>query len=361
MITKKRKVDHIRICLEKAVECYRRPFEDLVLIHSALPEISENDIDVSCDFLGQKVRAPLIISAMTGGHPDTKKINVNLAEAAQEMGVALGVGSQRAALEDPKQEDTFSAVREAAPDVPIIGNIGAVQLRKCGPEVLEILAEMIDANAIAIHLNFLQESVQPEGDRDASGIFEALRYAARGTVPLLIKETGAGIGHEIARELVKNGLKLIDVSGMGGTSWSGVEAYRAEEAGDIESMELGKLFWNWGIPTPASIVECLSAGADVVASGGIRSGIDAAKSIALGASMTGIALPLLSPATKSSDEVVKVLKTYVRALKISMFLTGCRNIHELQCAPLVVLGSTKDWLNQRGFDIKKYSIVRELA
>jgi isopentenyl-diphosphate Delta-isomerase len=359
--TTKRKMDHIRICLEEAVESLQRPFEDILLIHKALPELNESDIDISCGFLGKKLEAPIIICGMTGGHPDTKKINVNLAQAAQQMGVALGIGSQRAALEDPEQEATFSVVRDVAPDVPIIGNIGAVQLRQNGPEVLEILAEMIGADAMAVHLNFLQESIQPEGDRDAAGILEALASAARGSIPLFVKETGAGIGHEVARELVKCGLRIIDVSGLGGTSWSGVEACRAEEIGDTDSFELGKLFWNWGISTPACVVECLSAGAEVIASGGIRNGIDAAKSIALGASMTGLALPLLTPATKSSDEVIKVLKPYIRALRISMFLTGCRSIRELQCAPLIISGSTKNWLIQRGFDLRKYAIAREVA
>ena len=154
-------MDHIRICLEKDVESKYRPFDDVVLIHKALPEIDESEINTSCSFLGKKINAPIIISAMTGGHPDTKEINLNLATAAQEMGIAMGVGSQRAALEDPVQIDTFSAVRDIAPDIPIIGNIGGVQLQRSGPEVIERLAEMIDADAIAIHLNFLQESIQP--------------------------------------------------------------------------------------------------------------------------------------------------------------------------------------------------------
>lgn len=361
MTTARRKLDHIRICLEKTVECRERPFEDLVLVHRAIPEMNANEIDISCRFLGRRLEAPMIISAMTGGHPATRKINVNLARAAQEMGVALGVGSQRAALEDLDQEHTFSAVREAAPDVPIIGNIGAVQLRQSGHKVLETLADMIDADAIAVHLNFLQECIQPEGDRDAKEVLEVVRSAACGDIPLIIKETGSGISNEVARDLVKAGISIIDVSGSGGTSWSGVEAYRAEESGDMESLEMGRLFWNWGIPTPVSVVECLSAGAEVIASGGIRSGMDAAKSIALGASIAGAALPLLTPATKGSEEVTKALKAYVRALKISMFLTGSRNIKELQSAPLIILGKTREWLDQRGFDIRKFSFQKELA
>lgn len=361
--TAKRKLDHIRISLDRTVESGLRPFDDIVLVHRALPELDEAKIDMSCSFLGKRLKAPIIISAMTGGHPDTRDINVRLAQAAQEMGVALGIGSQRAALEDPSQVETFSVVREAAPDVPIVGNIGAAQLRTLGPEALDRLAEMIDADAMAVHLNFLQESVQPEGDRDASFVLEAIRSAASGSgrVPIIIKETGAGISREVASELVAAGVKIIDVSGVGGTSWSGVEAYRAEEAGDLESLEMGRLFWGWGIPTPVSIVESASARADVIASGGVRSGIDVAKSLALGASLAGAALPFLAPATRDSGEVVKALKAFVRGIKISMFLTGCESLQDLRGSPLIVLGKTKEWLEQRGYDTKKFSIYRELA
>lgn len=361
MSTSSRKMDHIRICLEKQVESGIRPFDDLVLVHRALPEIDESEIDTSCSFFGRRLDFPLIISAMTGGHPDTKDINVRLAEAAQEMKVALGIGSQRAALEDPAQVETFSAVRDAAPDVPIIGNIGAVQLCKSGPEVLERLAEMVDADAIAVHLNFLQESIQPEGDREASGVIDAIKSAAKGSVPIMVKETGAGISREAASQLVEAGAKIIDVSGVGGTSWSGVEAYRAENAEDPESFQMGRLFWSWGVPTPASIVECASAGAQVVASGGIRSGIDVAKSLAIGASMAATALPLLGPATTDTAEVVKSLRGFERALRISMFLTGSKDLSKLKSAPLVIRGETREWLEERGYDTKKFSIYRELA
>ncbi|NPV61141.1 MAG: type 2 isopentenyl-diphosphate Delta-isomerase [Methanotrichaceae archaeon] len=359
MTTSRRKLDHIRICLEKPVEASSRPFEDVLLIHRALPEICEGEIETSCRFLGYRLKAPIIITGMTGGHPDTREINLNLARAAQEMGLAMGVGSQRAALEDPRQVETFSLVRDAAPDVPIIGNIGAVQLQRSGPKVLERLAEMIEADAIAVHLNFLQESVQPEGDRDAKGVIEALSSASDGGIPIIVKETGAGISREAAEDLISAGVKIMDVSGTGGTSWSGVEAYRGEEAGDTESARMGRLFWEWGIPTPASIVECRSAGAQVIGSGGVRSGLDVARCLALGGSMAGIALPLLYPATKSKEDTVAVLKDFVRALRTAMFLTGCRNIPDLQKSPLVILGKTREWLEQRGFDTRKFSAYRE--
>jgi len=360
LTTSSRKLDHIRVCLEKPVEAENRPFEDLTLLHRALPEIDEADIDTSCQFLGRKLKAPLMISAMTGGHPDVLPINVRLAEAASELGIALGVGSQRAALEDRRLEDTFSAVRDAAPDIPIIGNIGAVQLKRSGPEILERLAEMIDADAIAVHLNFLQESIQPEGDKDAGGVLEALRSAAKGSVPIMVKETGAGISREVAQDLLSAGVKMIDVSGVGGLSWAGVESFRAAEVGDDGLEQMGRLFESWGVPTPVSIVECKAAGAFVISSGGVRSGLDAAKSLALGASLAGAALPFLRPATKDKEAVVRVMNAYICALRITMFLTGCKEVPQLARVPLVVLGRTREWLQARGFDLRTFSVYREL-
>lgn len=364
MSTSSRKIDHIRICLESPVESREtasRPFDDLVFVHRALPEIDEEDIDTSCRFLGKRLSAPLMISAMTGGHPSVKRINENLAKAASELGLAMGVGSQRAALEDGRLRDTFSVVRDAAPDIPLVGNIGAVQLKRSGPGILDQLAEMIDADAIAVHLNFLQESIQPEGDRDAFGVAGALREVAKGPVPIIVKETGAGISRETAASLADAGVKMIDVSGQGGLSWAGVETYRAAEIGDSELEEMGRLFWGWGIPTPVSIVECRSAGLDVISSGGIRSGLDVAKSLSLGAGLAGIALPMLKPATKDAESVIKALSPYLRALRICMFLTGCRRVGELEGVPLVVLGRTREWLEARGYDLREFSAYRELT
>ena len=361
MTTSSRKLDHIRICLDHEVDAKSRPFEDIVLMHKAMPEIDEADIDTSCRFLGRKLNAPLMISAMTGGHPATKEINIRLGMAAFQMGIAIGVGSQRAALEDRSLEDTFSAVRDVAPDIPIIGNIGAVQLKRSGPQIIERLAEMIDADAIAIHLNFLQESIQPEGDKDACGVLDAIRSASCGSVPLMVKETGAGITAEVARSLVDAGVKMIDVSGVGGLSWAGVETFRASEVGDEGLEQMGRLFESWGIPTPVSIVECRSAGATVISSGGVRSGLDVARSLAMGASLAGASLPFLKPATENKEAVVKVIGSYIRSLRISMFLTGCRDVSQLARIPLVVLGRTREWLQARNFDLNTFSNYRELA
>ncbi len=364
MTTSSRKIDHIRICLDNPVESEGtepRAFDDLVLVHKALPEIDEADIDTSCRFLGKELSAPLMICAMTGGHPSVKKINENLAIAASELGIAMGVGSQRAALEDGSLKDSFSVVRDAAPDIPLVGNIGAVQLKRSGPGIIDQLAEMIDADAIAVHLNFLQESIQPEGDRDACGVIQAIGEAAKGHVPIIVKETGAGISRETASCLAQAGVKIIDVSGQGGLSWSGVETYRAAELGDDGLEEMGRLFWSWGIPTPVSIVECRLAGLDVISSGGIRNGLDVARSLSLGASLAGTALPLLKPATKDARSVVRAMSPYLRALRICMFLTGCKRPEELKRVPLVVLGRTREWLEARGYDLREFSAYRELT
>jgi isopentenyl-diphosphate delta-isomerase len=220
---------------------------------------------------------------------------------------------------------------------------------------------MIDADAVAVHLNFLQECIQPEGERLGLGVIDAIRSASQAGVPIIVKETGCGICREDALALMDAGCRIIDVGGVGGTSFAGVEAYRAEEEGDIDTFQLGRSFWDWGIPTPVSVVECASAGVEVISSGGVRSGIDVAKSLALGASMAGVALPMLSPATKSAYEVKKLLHIYIRALEISMFLTGRRCISELRCAPIIVGGEVRVILEERGFDTKKFAKEREMA
>jgi len=344
MSTSSRKLDHIRICLNQKVETTGRPFEDIVLLHRAMPEIDEVDIDTSCYFLGKKIAAPLMICAMTGGHPATKEINLRLGQAASETGIAIGVGSQRAALEDRTLEETFSVVRDAAPDVPVIGNIGAVQLKRSGPEILETLAGMIDADAVAIHLNFLQESIQPEGDRDGAGVLDAIKSAAKGPVPIIVKETGAGISAEVAHDLVSAGVKMIDVSGTGGLSWAGVEAFRAAETEDGNLEEMGRLMEFWGIPTPASIVECRSAGAYVISSGGVRSGLDVAKAITLGATLCGIALPLLKPAMKGENELKRTVTDFCDELRVAMFLSGARNPEELGERRPYITGRTQQMM-----------------
>jgi len=362
MTTSDRKIEHLLLCVEKDVEAHRTHyglrasgFDDVELVHNCLPEINKNNLDLEIEFLGKKLNAPLLIASMTGGHPDTKAVNAALAGAAEELGIGIGVGSQRAAIEDPELEDSFRIVREKAPHAFIYGNVGAAQLNEFGIEGLERAVEMIDADAMAIHLNFLQEAIQPEGNVDASGCLMSIKKICRElSVPVIIKETTAGIARPQATAICDAGAAAIDVGGLGGTSWAGVETYRAQKRGDILSDYIGKEFWNWGIPTAVSIVES-SISIPVVATGGVRSGIDVAKSIALGASLCGIALPLVAPALKGEREVVDKLTVIIEELKVAMFLSGCRTVEELRDVPVVITGKTMEFLHQRGFETNKFA------
>lgn len=259
-----------------------------------------------------------MIASITGGHPDTISVNSALAAAAEELGVGIGVGSQRAAIDDPAQEESFKVVREKAPNAFVYGNVGAAQIREYGIDGVEKLVEMIDADALAIHLNFLQEAIQPEGDRDATGCLDMIREicSALGT-PVIIKETGAGISREDAILLQKAGVSAIDVGGAGGTSWAGVEVYRARESGDSASENLGELFWDFGIPTVASIIES-RVSLPIIATGGVRTGLDIAKSIALGANAASAALPFVGPALEGKN-------------RLSVSFPACWMSSELRC------------------------------
>jgi isopentenyl-diphosphate delta-isomerase len=362
MTTSDRKIEHLLLCVEKDVEAHKIPlgrrssgFDDIYLVHNCLPEIDKRSLDLEMEFLGKKLNAPLLIASMTGGHPDTRAVNSTLAGAAEEFGIGIGVGSQRAAIEDPELEDSFRIVRDKAPDVFIYGNVGAAQLNEFGIEGLERAVEMIGADAMAIHLNFLQEAIQPEGNIDAKGCLDAVKKICNElSVPVIVKETGAGISHSRAVAICEAGASAIDVGGLGGTSWAGVETYRAQKRGDLLSYHIGKQFWNWGIPTAASIVES-SITVPVVATGGIRSGIDVAKSIAIGASLCGVALPLVAPALKGQKDVVEKLTLMIEELKAAMFLCGCRTVEEIGKAPVVITGNTKEYLDQRGFDTAMFA------
>ncbi len=362
MTTSERKIEHLLLCVEKNVEAHRTHyglrasgFDDVDLIHNCLPEINKKNLDLEIEFLGKKLQAPLLIASMTGGHPDTKTINATLAGAAEELGIGIGVGSQRAAIEDPALEDSFRIVRDKAPNAFIHGNVGASQLNEFGIEGLERAVDMIGADAMAIHLNFLQEAIQPEGDVDATGCLTAIKKVCNElSVPVIVKETGAGFSYPQALSICDSGAAAIDIGGLGGTSWAGVETYRAQKRGDLISEHLGKQFWNWGIPTVVSIVES-SISIPIVATGGVRSGIDVAKSIALGASLCGVALPLVAPALKGQKDVVEKLTLIIEELNVAMFLCGCRTIEELGNASVVITGKTREFLEQRGFETGKFA------
>jgi isopentenyl-diphosphate delta-isomerase len=348
--TEQRKAEHVNIILQENVSAEYNYWNDVRLVHNALPEIDLDDIDLGVKFLGKRLEAPLIISSMTGGFGMGKAINANLAKAAAEVGVAMGVGSQRAALEKPDLVPTYAVVKDHG--VPLIlANLGAPQLvpqegkRAYGPADAKKAMEMIDADALIIHLNFLQEVVQPEGDRRAKGCLAAIRSLA-GKFPVMAKETGAGISAETAGRLKEAGVRAIDVGGLGGTSFSAVEHYRARKEASTLKERLGATFWNWGIPTPASII-LADVGLPLVATGGVRSGLDAAKGIALGATMAGMAKPMLEAAKVSADAVVTELRAVIEELKAAMFLTGSTSIAELQDRPVIVSPPTASWLESR--------------
>jgi len=342
-----RKLEHLLLCKNCNVE-YRKKtgFEEVELVHKALPEVNMGEIDLSVDLLGKKLDSPFIISAITGGHPAAKQINRELARAANILNIGMGVGSQRAAVTNPELVSTYTVVREEAPSAFLIGNIGCQQI-----ELAEKSVEMIDADALAVHLNPLQESIQPEGDVDATGHVDAINEMTQNLeIPIIAKETGAGIKAQDAITLEKAGVSAIDVAGAGGTSWAAVETYRAQDR------TMGNAFWDWGIPTAASTVEvCQSVNIPVISSGGIRSGLDAAKALALGANAVGIALPLLKEAYSGYQAVVNKINKYNEELRVAMFLVGASNIAELGKSDLVIKGETKEWLNERGFETNIYA------
>lgn len=345
-----RKSDHIKISLEKDVS-YRKStwLEYVELVHQAAPEIDPEDIQTETVFLGRRFSHPFIIESMTGGTAEAERINANLGEASSVFKVPMGVGSQRAGIAKPETVYTFKAAREHGPDAFLIGNIGAVQLVENGVEMGVKAVEMIEADALAVHLNPLQEIVQPDGKarfRNLIKMLEKLRNEL--SVPIILKEIGCGLSREVVAMADEVGVDAFDVAGSGGTNWTMIEMIRAEEMRDIEKKALAEVFLEWGIPTAAAVMEAVDATTKpVIASGGLRTGLDAAKAIALGASMTGLARPFLEPATKSVEDVLATLRRLSNQLKTSMFLTGCRSVDELKLAPKVVLGPLREWAAQR--------------
>ncbi|MEN2974489.1 MAG: type 2 isopentenyl-diphosphate Delta-isomerase [Candidatus Caldarchaeales archaeon] len=346
-----RKRDHIKICAEEDVEFKKKStwLEYVELIHNPLPELNIDDIRLEARFLGRLFNYPILIEGMTGGAPEALDINRNLAEAAAELGIPMGVGSQRAAIYKESLRQTYKIVKDVAPDIFLIGNIGGGQLARDGVDLAEKAVEMIDADALAVHLNSLQEQIQVGGSANFRGVLKAIGEAVeRLSVPVIVKEVGCGISRRAAKSLESIGVRAIDVAGAGGTNWTLVEKIRAERAGNLEKKMLADVFLEWGIPTAASIIEVSSAvKIDVVASGGIRTGLDIAKSIAIGASMGGIARPLLKPAMESAQSVLKFLKKIILELKTSMYLVGKSRIDELKNTEKVLIGPLYEWCRQR--------------
>ncbi|WP_142987788.1 type 2 isopentenyl-diphosphate Delta-isomerase [Halorubrum cibi] len=348
--TEDRKDDHLRIVQERDVETTGTGFEDIQLVHDALPELDYDAIDPSIEFLGHKLSAPIFIESMTGGHENTIEINRALARAASETGIAMGLGSQRAGLEldDERVLESYTVVRDAAPDAFIYGNLGAAQLREYDIETVERAVEMIEADTLAVHLNFLQEAAQPEGDVDGRDCLAAIEHVCEClSVPIIVKETGNGISGETAQKLTAAGVDAIDVAGKGGTTWSGIEAYRAAAANAPRQQRIGTLFREWGIPTAASTIECVAEHECVIASGGVRTGLDVAKAIALGALAGGLAKPFLKPATEGPEAVIERVEDLIAELQTAMFITGSGTIEDLQQTEYVLQGKTREYVDQR--------------
>jgi len=334
-VTAQRKSDHIRVNLEEDVGSgLSTGLEHLRFEHNALPELDLHAVDTRLSFLGRQLRAPLLISSMTGGTAEAGRINRNLAEAAQETGVGMGLGSQRAAIEDPALAETFN-IRDFAPDVLLFANLGAVQLNYgYGPAEAQRAADMVRADALVLHLNPLQEALQPEGDVNFNGLLLKIEKICRGlTVPVVVKEVGWGISPSVARRLVGAGVAAIDVAGAGGTSWSQVEMHRAQ---DPKQAALAAAFVDWGIPTAQALVDLRRAMPEVllIASGGLRGGIDLAKALALGAKIGAMAGPFLRAAVESTEDVIELIERTVNELRIAMFATGSSDLSALSNAKL---------------------------
>ncbi|MHB0876527.1 MAG: type 2 isopentenyl-diphosphate Delta-isomerase [Anaerolineae bacterium] len=329
-----RKAEHLRVCLEQDVQGQgvTAGFERVRLVHQALPELRLSDVDTSATLAGKRLRSPLVVSAMTGGTAEAEDINLNLAAAAQHLGLAMVVGSQRPAIEDPALRRTYQ-VRSVAPDILLFANLGAVQLGAgYGLDECRRAVDMIGADGLVLHLNPLQECLQAGGDSDFRRLAEHIATVAASLgLPVMVKEVGWGMSERAALLLREAGVPIVDVAGAGGTSWSEVEGRRAE---DEATRRVAAAFLDWGIPTCDAIlnVRRVSPETVVVASGGVRTGVDVAKAIALGATAAGLALPLLAPAYESAEAVAGRLGEVDRQLRIAMLCTGSHSLADLPAA-----------------------------
>ncbi|MEM4662967.1 MAG: type 2 isopentenyl-diphosphate Delta-isomerase [Candidatus Diapherotrites archaeon] len=325
MTIKDRKREHLEIALKQDVSFRRKTtwLEKVMLEYSALPEIDLDDVNLETEFLGKKLKAPLMVSGMVGGIEEAKQINKDIAKACESLGIAFGVGSQRAMLENPNLKHTYY-VRDVAPTILVAGNIGATQLKNYSVEQIESALEAIGADALAVHINAAQEAIQPDGTPNFRSCLKSIdEISKRLKKPVYVKEVGHGISFEVAQKLAKTRIKAIDVQGAGGTSWTAIEYLRSKNY-------FGEPFWDFGIPTATSIVECRKAfKGPIIGSGGVRSGVDAVKCFVLGANIAGIALPVLKAQNQGGYKGVEnYLKKIIDEIRVALFLMGAKSPSE---------------------------------
>ena len=344
-----RKSDHIAIAAGGEANFLQRStlLEDVHLVHQSLPEQSLGETCLQTTIAGLSLAAPIVIAGMTGGTPEAEQINRDLARVAQRSGVAFGVGSQRAMVDYPHLENTFQ-VRHDAPDVVLIGNLGVVQAQQLGVEATHELTKQIEANAMAIHLNPAMELVQQDGDRNFRGALDFLARLVQGSsVPIIVKETGCGLSPQAAKALKRIGVQTVDVGGAGGTSWVAVEAKRATPGSAAH--QLGKELWDWGIPTAVSVCACVQADLEVIATGGLRTGLDVVRALALGARCGGLAAPILRAyQTGGLDHAIEYVNRMIHTVRVVMLLCGALQIDNLIQTPRHLGPHLKGWLDDLG-------------
>lgn len=358
-VTSDRKLAHLQICLEHDVQARNvtTGLEDISFVHRATTDLNLEDIDISVEIFNKKLNVPLIISGMTGGHAFAHKLNHFLSQAVQQTKIGMGVGSQRAALEKDDVRESFDIVRKNAPDSLIIGNIGAGQIAQgLSYDQFQKIIEMIEADAVAIHFNPLQEAIQPEGDTKLTNLHKkATALINEIPMPVIAKEVGSGFSPKDMVVLNKIGFKAIDIQGVGGTSWAGVESIRTLSS---KHKKTGEVFWDWGIPTALSTVLAFyNFKGVIIGSGGVRTGLEIAKLIALGADAGGMAIPfLLATQEHSSEAVVRFIQEIEYQIQLACYLTSSRNLNELKKAPLIITGKTAEMMRIFGVDPNDYYI-----
>ncbi len=348
--TEQRKTEHLKVVREQNVNYKNKrtgledvQFEDIDLEYKTLPEINKKEIRTETEFLGKKFAAPLFVSGMTGGTKEASTINREIAAAVEKMRIGMGIGSQRAMIENPKLKETYF-VRDQMPTAFLAGNVGIAQLLQYSTEKIEWALREIKADALAIHLNSAQEAVQREGDTDLKGALKQIKKTVqelKGKYPVYVKEVGNGIDKKTARELAKTNVAAIDIQGAGGTTWIGVEVMRKKS-------DVGEAYWDFGIPTAVSLINCRKEfEGPIIASGGIRNGYDALKAMVLGANLAGMARPVfMAQQTGGSNSVEQMLKHIEEEFKTGMFLVGAKNLKELKKTRYLITGKTKEWLEQ---------------